>query len=352
MSDQQLLALTALLYVTHMNHDHLEDDWMLVLSTLERVMGMTILRSDGDGEWSQSIGSCFCRLAQFSSCLSNDALLSYIKTIFLLYHPDSDSFNPEVLSESKSNIVDASNKREGGRMGMFHRTLTSDLSSKNLKPLGWSFYEHAQEKLVVSKLTRVRENIRTVPFSLILLALTVLENSFRFEFFMSEIVLYMREVIEVSQLSHIRLFALDLLSNLASFGLSISRVPLTPPRNSSDEISTMNDLFQVSTSSEDSVRLMQSILPAREFLMSPLCATLSMTKYHDIAEASLISINSILEVAGHDLSAQAWVCVIDALSSASGGLKNDSINSLDRTASSWTPICNMAFRSLKLIVDG
>ena len=129
MTDQQLLSLTALLYVTHMNHDSMEEDWSLVLYTFDRAMNMAILRSDEDNDWTRSISSCFCRLAQFSSCFSSESLLHYLKALCSLYVFDDDSINTDTSSESKSNLVEVYSKREVGRVSFFHRGGVTNESS-------------------------------------------------------------------------------------------------------------------------------------------------------------------------------------------------------------------------------
>jgi len=57
----------------------------------------------------------------------------------------------------------------------------------------------------------------------------------------------------------------------------------------------------------------------------------------------------ILEGAGHNLTAESWVYIIDAISSVSG--ENSEVV-LDRTTAAWASSCALGFRCLKLIVDG
>jgi len=354
-SDQQLLSLTALLYITHLNRDSLDEDWFLVLTTLERAVNMTSSRSEEENAWTRSLSSCMCRLAQFSSCFSVESLVSYFKALCMLYHTDEDSSTLDVISglKSPSSLETSSSKRDIGKAIFFTRGLPSDSSTKNLKPLGWAFYDHAYDKLVSSKLTKFRDSLRTLPFSLILLSLSMVENSFRLDAFYSQIVDYWNELICKSELSEIRIFSLDMLSNLASLGLSMSRMPVTFPSTIVVDVSSIDELFMVSTNQEsNNLQGDAQVRPSREQLIAPLCQTLRTTAHREIAEACLTTINSVLEVAGHDIPAEAWVSVIDALSSVSGGFKNDATYGIDRTVPLWAPICNMAFRSLKLIVDG
>jgi len=336
-----------------MNRDCLEEDWFLVLNTFERAMNLVVSRSDEENEWTRSISACFCRLAQFSSCLSVDSLESFLRAVCLLYKADDDSSAPDMITESKSTAMETFSKREVGKVSFFHRGVPTDSSTKNLRSLGWSFYDHAHDKIVSTKLTKIRESLRTLPFSLILLSLSIIENSFRIETYFLQIVEYLNELMNKSELSEIRLFSLDMVSNLSSLGLSISRMPGTFPGIVSNKISSIEDLFKISINPDlNSPQDYVSLRPSRELLIAPLCDAITRTKYREIAEACLTSINSILEVAGHDLSPQAWVSVIDALATASGGLRSDATHDVDRTLPSWAPICNIAFRSLKLIVDG
>jgi hypothetical protein len=311
-------------------------------------MNVAVSRSEEETEWARSLSSCFCRLAQFTSGFSADSLVSYLNAACMLYHSEEDLPTPDVSS------FETYGKRDTSKVSFFNRDLPSNSSTKNLKTLGWAFYDNAYDKLIVStKLTKSRETLRMLPFSLVLLSLSVVENSFRLDTFYSPMVEYWIEVIFKSELSEIRTFSLDMVSSLASLGLSISRLPLTLPGTILADVSSIDDLFKVSTSQDlNNPQDYANHRPTREQLIAPLCKTLTTTSYRDLAEACLTSINSVLEVAGHDFPAGAWVSVIDALSSASGGIKDDSAHSIDRTAPSWAPICNTAFRSLKLIVDG
>lgn len=316
-------------------------------------MTITVSRSDDENEWIRSIGSCFCRLAQFSSCFSVDSLLSYFNSICLLYHLEDDSSSPDIISESKLALLESSSKRDTIKVSYFNRGLPTDSSSRNLKPLGSAFFDHACDKLASMKISKIRDTLRKLPISLILLSLSILENSFRLDTFYSHIVHYWNKLICESDLSEVRTFSLEMVANIAYVGLSISRIPITFPGTISADVSSIDDLFKVSMNKDISNPQDYAYLqPTREQLIAPLCLTLSTTSYREIAEACLTYINSVLEVAGHDFPAQAWVSVIDALSSASGGLRVNPTYSINRIAPSWATICNMAFRSLKLIVDG
>src|SRR3569832_2225970 len=82
-------------------------------------------------------------------------------------------------------------------------------------------------------------------------------------------------------------------------------------------------------------------------ILSPICHTMRTTEKADVAESSLGALGSVLEGVGHNLNADAWSNVIDAVASLSG----DPSYEIDRTAMEWSSCCLMAFRCLKFIVD-
>lgn len=90
---------------------------------------------------------------------------------------------------------------------------------------------------------------------------------------------------------------------------------------------------------------------AQNVLLMPLCRTITRTLDHEIAEAGISTLLVIIDGSGHCLLDEAWVVIIEAISTIAGpedGLTSTS----DRSSSDWSTCCTLAFRCLKLIVDG
>ena len=75
-----------------------------------------------------------------------------------------------------------------------------------------------------------------------------------------------------------------------------------------------------------------------------------MSKDQNISEEGINILLSIIDGSGHSLTSEAWVIIIQAISTISGC--DNCVTLIDRSTPDWSTSCTLAFRCLKLIIDG
>jgi len=279
--DHHLAEVSTLMRIVHSNHDYVLEDWHLVLQTLDRLSYLPIrsnnLSEDGC-RTALSMTEIYRRLSRFTTCLSHKSLKFFIDSVLELCKMSSfentlDEQSPTLLNDNnnlvnqkdhtegmvnnvggKNHIGLSPNRKDsfGGKFFNFARSFASGnsqlhdqdervfISSKSRGTItGSSSKTYHQDfcdstldglkpRLVSnnSEVVRGTEFIRSIPFPLILLAELSFENSFRFVLFGQSILDFLCDLAAgigdsiKSDSPNVRLFAMNVLTNLVTSGLS------------------------------------------------------------------------------------------------------------------------------------
>jgi len=390
MQDHHIASFSALLQIIHSNYNFIGHDWQIILYTFEQLSCISISSpklSKYGCRAALSITASFGRLARFTTCMSLHSIKLFVSAVIAISKRAND---PRILiEEANPSVTDSNNSFETGIDGNERESLGVKIFSfagraftgsfggninqeeeatsssddeaapriSTSKTYGADFCDSVYDKLVASKPNTGVNEFRNIPFPLVLLTDLTLENSYRFLSFSWEVNKYFSQLAATSESAEIRLFAMDAIANFTTSGLAGSvgigpiqtglRVAVSSAEHVDDCLKVEKSIDAV-TIGECSNELSPAQIPQEEHL-APLCTSIMMAKNRDSAEAGLNTLHLILEGAGHNLSGEAWIAILEAISALSG-CYNDS-GSIDRSSSDWATCCTLAFRCLKLIVD-
>ena len=402
MEEHHVACLEALFGVVHRHHNALQNDWYVVLCTLEYLSSFSVSSKALSDVWlkrSSMISSCLTRLSPFTTCLSDDSLKCFVDALVDVSKSRLvDGSRPGLPMRGRGGALSAGDDatvsledEDGGRKqtegsGMTGRFLSfagrafgggSDHDLKGSKDsfdasmariqmsktYAEDFCRAAYSRLAAKKLKSGKELLRDLSFSLVALTDVAVCNSFRYSVYGPAIAAHLGEVALSSASSEVRLFAMDTLTNIVRAQLSHDA---SDGRNKESESSGGPHSIRLHAASLQDYLCVDDVLPDEQArnrdkllqadLLAPLCDTIKASEQIDIAEAGLNALYSILEGSGHNLSGDAWLPLINAIGGLSGyqqiGSSNSNGNaSVDRSLPPWSTCSMLGFRCLKLIVD-
>ena len=431
--DHHLAEVSTLMRIVHSNHDYVLEDWHLVLQTLDRLSYLPIrpnnLSEDGC-RTALSMTEIYRRLSRFTTCLSHKSLKFFIDSVLELCKMSSfentlDEQSPTLLNDNnnlinqkdhtegmvnnvggKNHIGLSPNRKDsfGGKFFNFARSFASGnsqlhdqdervfISSKSRGTItGSSSKTYHQDfcdstldglkpRLVSnnSEVVRGTEFIRSIPFPLILLAELSFENSFRFVLFGQSILDFLCDLAAgigdsiKSDSPNVRLFAMNVLTNLVTSGLSgiadSNDMGCSKQRYKlvGGDVEVVDDCLRTTQESKDNIvdnedEYLSLKKMSHVDLLSPLCRAISGTEEIDTANEALKSLHMIIEGVGHNLkTTDIWVQIIDSISTLAGSPPSSSniitpalppLLCKNRFSAEWSGCSALAFQLLKLIVD-
>lgn len=359
LKDHNIAALICMLNVVHRFYDQIGPEWSLILQTFEELSVIAIASphlSNSAYAGALSISAVYSRLPSFSTCLSDESLSHFVAGLKEVSIAEKSQSHSPITSRSheirKPDKVNGAQDERG--------TIGEKLLNIGARAIAWNMEANNQlEDVPVAQRTKnayyddyhvefvnrlgssrypIRE--RNVPLSIALLADVAMSNSFRYGRCGSAI---FRQICALSsEAPTYRFFSMDLLAMLILSHLSgdggvpvlfvgPSKIMYSDPRQNQYLAVQKVDLDESAFEAVSQVSL-----------ICPLCECISNSKVAIVVEAGLEALYSILEIAGHNLSKDAWVPVIQAIAS---------VTSSQRASQEWSASCQIGFRCLKLIVD-
>lgn len=363
LKDNNIAALVCLLNVVHGFYEDIGSDWSVVLQTFNELSNVWIASphlSESTYVGALSISAVYSRFPQFSTCLSDDSLIEFIKGLrhVVIIDEKARASGKTIRKVDTSRIASRSSKDNLGKdeksgigeklmnigvraiygnnenevaedVPLTERTKNSyyhDYQLEFAKRMGESKYPFRHEMLPfccslfadVAMANRFRHN-RVAAALLTELCATAAESEFISEFAMDVV-----SMLIVSHLSQSE----DLPMSFSGPGKIVYEVPrpnqfLAAEQIKDPDASTVSEISQLD-------------------LVGPLCDLICNAEDPEVVTCCMESLNSILESSGHVLGPEAWKKVIQAVAS---------ISTSSRSSSDWSECFPLGFTCLKLIVD-
>eukprot|EP00533_Pseudo-nitzschia_delicatissima_P004970 CAMPEP_0116089272 /NCGR_PEP_ID=MMETSP0327-20121206/6338_1 /TAXON_ID=44447 /ORGANISM="Pseudo-nitzschia delicatissima, Strain B596" /LENGTH=1744 /DNA_ID=CAMNT_0003580455 /DNA_START=287 /DNA_END=5521 /DNA_ORIENTATION=- len=357
LKDHNVAALLCLLNIVHRQKDRIGTDWSLILQTFEELSVLAIASPDLSNSayaGALSISAAYARIASFSTCLSDDSLSQFVKSVKEVSLSDKPASTIPSVGNSRRNF-DKTNAKVPESRG-------AKLINIGARAIGWNSESNdVQEDVPVADRTkntyyddyqhefdnrlagsRYPIRARQIPFSVALLADAAMSNTYRHS--RSGADLFRQICSLASEVEAYRSFFMDLLAMLivthvmedeatipASF-FGPGKIVFSTPRQ--------NQLLATEKDSSDDDSKPEPV--SQIDLLGPLCDYISSAKTAVVAEGGLEALYTVLESTGHKLESQTWVQVVEAIAA---------VPSWEHASSDWTAACQIGFRCLKLIVD-
>jgi hypothetical protein len=392
-------TLMCLLKIVHKHYDTILSDWRMVLWTFQELSILSIsspLLSDKGYSKALAISSTFARIAPLSACLSPESLtciadgLADISTSWLemrdglmgedsalrtveVAKPRSDNADVKTHRKTSSTVkggdsTDPKSSLSGKLMSFAGRTLLGSQPHESIEddvaPLPvvaertkntyfGSYRQDFLRRLHSSKRALRSDVVGKLPFSLVALTDVSMANTYRYNTCGTMISSHLCSLAASSP--GIRAYTMDILAMLVASQLSNdSPVPssFSGPGRISIERPMKNQFLVVEALAvDDSTHDEQGGSMSQTDLVAPLCETIQTAQSHELAEAGISALHSILEGAGHNMTDEVWTVLIVTIASLSGDVSKGQEDGLDRSGSEWATCCMLAFRCLKLVVD-
>lgn len=382
-----LRTLSTLLGIIHSNYDEVGKDWDIILCAFEHLSLVSTLPKGSSKEERSifdSIAACFCRIATFTTCFRLESIIFFIDALVSMSNSpfrikqskEATATRDETKDQSGSPYdKDVSDKDFfGGKMllsfagrslnGLGAREDTREGDGEGLSQVLPSklfiddYCDALYCKLVSTKPSTPKDNFRSIPLPLLLLADLSIENSFRFMIIGEKVMSHLCDLAIGSQPLNARLFSMDILSNLITKQLHFQSEAGEASRSQNyiyEGATDIEDYFKVNLTSRS--KEIQNVDESdttegkisQGILLSPLCRSFTMSKDQNICEAGINILLSIIDGSGHSLTSEAWVIIIQAISTISGC--DNGATLIDRSTPDWSTSCTLAFRCLKLIID-
>jgi hypothetical protein len=364
LKDHHIAALICLLNVVHRFHDNIGSEWSVVLQTFQELSNVAIASphlSDRAYVGALSVSTVYSRFASFSTCLSDESLVDFVKGIREVAVLDQTSnviANPvrgaDVL-RIPSKPKDSLGKEDKGTIGDKILSIgvraiygnndgsspqTDDIPiTERTKNTYFHDYQVEFSRRLGSSKHPVRFDLSL--FALPLFADVAMTNSFRHGRCGATV---LRELCALATESpSARLFAMDMVSMLTISHLAQSvelpaafagpgKIVYEDPRQ--NQYLAAEQIKDIDSSDSMSI--------SQVGLFGPLCEFIRQTTIASAVESGLEALHSVLESSGHELSVEAWNEIIQAVAS---------VPSTDRSSADWSESCFIGFRCLKLIVD-
>jgi len=398
LKESNIDSLWTMLWIIHSNFEKISEEWDVILSTLDQLAIVQISSSKLDEAYCEkaaTISGCFIRLSSFTTCFTGDALLQFISSLIKL--SEVVSFEPlldqNITRESSelSAVSDSPEKapRPAGRepsisgkiLGFAGRAFgggsttaapqPSPLASTNNPSFrrvsvggGTSNKTYAEDlrettcsQMAKMKISTSSTVIRKIPLPLLLLVIVAEANSYRLSTVEETVAKHLCDIVAKSASVELRSFAMEVLIHFMPVSLTKSDMaskygsgPLMVPDNED-----MNEFpLEVHPAIEDSNNNVQETSPSSEpQLLKILCQTIQLSTQVETAENCLNALLVVLEGAGHSLSGDNLITVINTLSVLSGhDVSNEEDEPvIDRSSRQWVNVSSLAFQNLKLILD-
>mmetsp|Transcript_10820 Transcript_10820/g.29917 ORF Transcript_10820/g.29917 Transcript_10820/m.29917 type:complete len:1956 (+) Transcript_10820:225-6092(+) len=377
LEDHHVEILLCVMRIIHTYHPYISNDWEVVLLTLEELSALAVaspMLSDEAYHSALAVASIYGRAAAFSTCFTPNELIQMVQALCRTIATSLD--DPIFLSDTgKSTRVslepagDASSKAEG--MSISERLMKAGVSaiyggssaesSSKASPAPSNrtrnrYYEDYRSDFL-ARISKSKNPIRVeslgrVPFVLALLADIAMANSYRYKECGERISGLMSDLAASS--ASVRPFLMDTVALLTMSHISNSEespAPFIGPGKLVFDNPMQSQLLAVEraveTETEAASRQTSTADISQTELLGPLCDSLQSAVKADMAEASLETLHSVLETTGSNLSDDAWVIIINALSSLSGDPSID----VGRSSPAWSKCSMDSFRCLKVIVN-
>jgi hypothetical protein len=105
LQDHHVQILYALLKIIHMNPNQLEQDWSIVLSTLDQLASFSLTSpgvSNSFFQLAESIASAYSRLAEFTKCLQPNSLQFFVSAIIDLSNANTLGLPPSLPDDERT----------------------------------------------------------------------------------------------------------------------------------------------------------------------------------------------------------------------------------------------------------
>lgn len=393
-----------MLWIIHLNFEKISDEWDIILSTLDQLAIIQIASSKLPESYTEkvtTIAGCFIRLPSFTTCFTSDALLKFICSLIKL----SEVVSFKALMEQQTHDIARENSENSYGLDSPEKTLPPDReSSMGGRLLGFAgrafggggaathsstatipnkpsfrrvtsatggdthFKTYAEDlkettclQMTKMKISTPQNIIRNIPLPLLLITVVAEANSYRLTVIEEAVAKHLCEIVARSSSVELRSFAMEVLIHFMPLSLSKSKDnmfikygsgPLMVP-NRED----MNELpFEVHPIQDSSDAKVDNIVPSEPQLLKILCQTIESSSQVDTAENCLNALLVVLEGAGHSLSGENLIIVINTLSTLSGCESeeeedNGNDNVVNRSNKKWVTVSSLAFQNLKLILD-
>lgn len=391
LQDHHIQALFTLLKILHRNPNHIQHDWIIVLSTLDQLSSCSIASPEVSNDCyriAESIASVFTRLAEFTTCLKSDSLNYFVDALIDLSTADLQGILPSFVNDEGA--PNSPVRSAGGDAG--HASKGSSSASLGFfsfagRALGVgggmdgsgessSSLQYEQARVPVSKTygaglyasissglpekgnasTQQKDVKSRLPFPLVLLVNTVVLNMHRFAHFGVDVIQHLCDLATFYVQDYVRSFATDTVASLIT-----SRFNSSSDENASIDFPTEEKVPMKNLDDPLNLLALESVLVARkrsreddvhsdvtvsqQEVISPLCSTIALTIRPEGAEAGLSALYVILENTGHGIEgSMTWSMLIESIAACAG-------NTSERSGGTWIPCGMLAFRCLKLIVD-
>ena len=411
LKESNIDSLWTMLWIIHSNFEKISEEWDVILSTLDQLAIIQISSNklhEAYTEKAATIAGCFIRLPTFTTCFTSDALLQFITSLIKL--SEVVSFEPllgqnrdfATRESSESSIVGDPNtenqpSREpsiGGKLMSFAGrafgggpvaqtqsstiAATSNTSLRRSASIGGgasqfskTYAEDLRESTCVQmakmKISTSRTVIRKIPLPLLLIAIVADANSYRLSVIEETVAKHLCEIVAKSSSVELRSFAMEVLIHFMPLSFSKSEMTIkygsgplmVPDREDMNELPL--EVHPVDDSKNRNVIKQPETVDGSPQgdpqLLKILCQTIQRSTQVETAENCLNALLVVLEGAGHSLSGENLITVINTLSVLSGceseeeGEVNVSEQPVDRSAKQWSNVSSLAFQNLKLILD-
>lgn len=361
LKDHHIAALICLLNVVHRFHDDIGSEWSVILQTFQELSNVTIASpylSDRAYVGALSISAVYSRFAFFSTCLSDDTLVDFVKglrKVAALYQASNAIVSPvmgvdvlRIQSKSKESL----GKDDKGTIGEKIMSIgvraiygqegpNYQIDDVPLTERTRNTYYHDYQIEFSSRFGSSKHPFRldVSPFAIALLADMAATNAFRHDRCGATILTELCALGTESPPT--RLFAMDMVSMLITSHLAETTALPTSfagPGKIVYEDPRQNQYL----AAEEIVTSNMSMSISQVVLFGPLCEYIRQTTVASAVESGLEALHSVLESSGHELKAEAWNEIIQAVASIPSNL---------RSSADWSESCLIGFRCLKLIVD-
>lgn len=386
-----------MLWIVHQHFDEICDEWHTVLSTFDQLSIVPIKSSklpDSYTKTAQEIAESYTRLPAFTTCFSSDTLCNFVMSLVQLSEAvsfaspseqnlDISRENSESFSNGDINDDFASAGRDGigGKLMSFagrafggggsqpsinpnvsFRRSGSDAgSSQSSKTYSEDFRELICSQMLAMKLSTPSSTIRKLPLPLLLLTVVAEANAYRFSVVEEVIAVHLCDLVAKAPTMELRSFSMETLIHFIPLSLSESdehTAPTLKPtslpidRYKNKPLGTIQRKGSHDEGVED---IAKSSPEGKSPLLKILCQTMQITPQPDTAETGLNALHIVLEEAGHDLSRDNLITVVETLSVLAGwddyGNETDKTTSISRSSKAWANVSAKSFQNLKLILD-
>jgi len=404
LKESNIDSLWTMLWIIHSNFEKISEEWDVILSTLDQLAIVQISSSKLDEAYCEkaaTISGCFIRLSSFTTCFTGDALLQFISSLIKLsevvsFEPlldqnitressemsavsDSPEKAPRPVGREPSisgKILGFAGRAFGGgsttaapqpsplastnNPSSFHRSVSVGGGTSSNKTYAEDLRESTCSQMAKMKISTSSTVIRKIPLPLLLLVIVAEANSYRLSIVEETVAKHLCDIVAKSASVELRSFAMEVLIHFMPVSLTKSDMaskygsgPLMVPDNED-----MNEFpLEVHPAIEDSNNNVHESISSEPQLLKILCQTIQLSTQVETAENCLNALLVVLEGAGHSLSGDNLITVINTLSVLSGyhdsNEEDESHNEpvIDRSSRQWVNVSSLAFQNLKLILD-